>query len=406
MSRLSALAGALSTLMLALVSCQQTASTESIEQIEAALDEGRFDAALTMLDEQIGSGTKDAKLLMLRGIAYLELDQAEKAVADLRRAAEADPSDASIAVNLGAARIAAGSYDEAIAGLDAALAKDEDDADAYRNRALALLRNGQHGPAVADYTRAMALYEGLDPVLYEERAECWEALGNTDQAAIDGVIADTTYQLDENPEDAAAFLERGVALYNIGEYYLALLDLDEAIEGGQTEDRAFLARGNALFVMGEPEDALKDIDQAIRLNANNADAYCSRANLHEEQENYSKAISDYEAALKIDPASELAESELAWLLATCPKSEVRDVGRAVQLAESASQRSAWKHWRPVVALAAAHAAKGEFDKAVAFQEKAIALAPAIEMEGLQETLAQFQAGKPVIWTFPELDTAE
>jgi hypothetical protein len=67
-------------------------------------------------------------------------------------------------------------------------------------------------------------------------------------------------------------------------------------------------------------------------------------------------------------------SEMAWILATHPDATVRDPARAVRLAERAADLTAHRQPGILDVLAAAYAAAGEFDRAVATAQEAMALA--------------------------------
>ena len=64
---------------------------------------------------------------------------------------------------------------------------------------------------------------------------------------------------------------------------------------------------------------------------------------------------------------------LAWIRATSPYAEVRDGRKAVQFAELANQVTGGRNTGMLSILAAAYAEAGDFEKAVATQQKAIAL---------------------------------
>ena len=88
---------------------------------------------------------------------------------------------------------------------------------------------------------------------------------------------------------------------------------------------------------------------------------------------------------------------LAWLLATCPESSLRDGAAAVEHARWASQRSSGQ---PEVldVLAAAYAEAGRFPEAVATARKALHQATQKNKRGLADALrgriALYEAGKP------------
>src|SRR5207244_12523740 len=66
---------------------------------------------------------------------------------------------------------------------------------------------------------------------------------------------------------------------------------------------------------------------------------------------------------------------LAWRLATGPDSWLRDAAEAVRLAERAADLSDRRDARVLDLLAAAYAASGDFDRAVATAQAALDLKP-------------------------------
>lgn len=105
-----------------------------------------------------------------------------------------------------------------------------------------------------------------------------------------------------------------------------------------------------------------------------------------QQKKLDEAIAAYRKSIEIDSKSANGHNELAWLLATGPDG-VRNGQDAVKHATEACKLSGWKTPLYLDTLGAAYAEAGEFDKAVEFQNKALALADtnkAFEQQYAQE----------------------
>jgi hypothetical protein len=82
------------------------------------------------------------------------------------------------------------------------------------------------------------------------------------------------------------------------------------------------------------------------------------------------ALAAYREALRLDPRYPGAHNNLAWLLAIGPDG-VWDGKRAVAHATRACELTGWKEPNFLDTLAAAHAATGDFDRAVEYQKRAL-----------------------------------
>jgi tetratricopeptide (TPR) repeat protein len=84
----------------------------------------------------------------------------------------------------------------------------------------------------------------------------------------------------------------------------------------QTYKLLVFAYGNrawAYHLKGEDAKGLRDADMALQLEPENADVLETRAEIHEKLGQRDKAIADYRAALKIDPAMKQAQDGLGRL---------------------------------------------------------------------------------------------
>lgn len=93
------------------------------------------------------------------------------------------------------------------------------------------------------------------------------------------------------------------------------------------------------------------------------------------QKRYSDAVRQYKRAVAADPGNSPAHYYLAWSLATCPQSDVRDGTLAVKHARQACEQDGWSQWMYVLCLAVAEAEAGSFDDALKDLEKALEKAP-------------------------------
>jgi tetratricopeptide (TPR) repeat protein len=168
------------------------------------------------------------------------------------------------------------------------------------------------------------------------------------------------------------------------------------------------------------DDAIRDYTQAIdefdrlvtfegrsHMQSELAKSYMFRAYALSLQQQTPRAIVDYEKSIELgellqqqsassNNAIQLATSlsTIAWIYATHPDSTIRDGQRAKQYAIRAGELQQWKIFATVATLAAACAELGEFNDAIAWQEKAIALAPERFHSSLRERLQLYREDKP------------
>ena len=112
-------------------------------------------------------------------------------------------------------------------------------------------------------------------------------------------------------------------------------------QGGSSLAKAHYNLANVFFSKGQIDDAIAHYRKALELQPGYCDAHINLGNaLHRKRGMDREAIAQYEEALKIDPNSALALSQIAWLLATSSEEALRNGARAVESAEKADQLSA------------------------------------------------------------------
>jgi len=181
---------------------------------------------------------------------------------------------------------------------------------------------------------------------------------------------------------------RGVGLL------IVLLLIVGCMSREERSDEAF-DRGYAAMERKDYDKAIAEYTEAIRLDPQSDAAYHNRAHVYFGKKEYARAIADYNEAIRINPRDPASHSSLAWVLATCPNAELRDGKRALRLATRACELSDWEDANDLENLAAAYAECGQFDEAVKWQEKAVAVGTGLDaLNEARQRIDLYKAGKP------------
>ncbi len=186
---------------------------------------------------------------------------------------------------------------------------------------------------------------------------------------------------------------QGTGYFDEGEYEKAVASFDKAISLDPTVADFYSNRAWALLRIGKCEEAIDDFNKAIRLDCSLASDFCGRGYAYRMLGNHREAIVDYETAIETDSRDQISHSNLAWLLATCSDRQYRNVQQAMKHARRACKLADWKDWVCLDALAVACAASGDFDQAVEWETKALALAPENEKAECRRILELYKAGE-------------
>jgi HEAT repeat protein/Tfp pilus assembly protein PilF len=203
--------------------------------------------------------------------------------------------------------------------------------------------------------------------------------------------------------------DRGILAMESRDYEGAIRFLTKALRTnpGTSEQKQILeylaqchrALAEAFLANNDVRPALEHLDKWIQLQPNDANALLRRARVYHFQLSASaKAVADYKRALELlpkEPKSAGVYNEIAWILATCPKAEVRDGMEAILYAKQACEIQ--RNPLYVDTLAAAYAEAGNFEEAVKFQKEALKHPHDFrsgEFEGAQARLGLYESRKP------------
>ncbi|MCC7337475.1 MAG: tetratricopeptide repeat protein [Pirellulaceae bacterium] len=338
------------------------------------------------------------------GDIFLAHDQLDQAVNSYSEALNIAPDSAWILTNRGVAYEFMSQLPEAIADYSRAIELEPTAIDARRNRAGVYTQQAEYDKAIADYSEGIA----LDPEfadLYIGRAGAYTGLG--DIASLKAAVADCDKSIALEPDSFYAFSARGYASQQLGALDAAIADFRKAIDLDGPAGEAHRLLGYVLYLKGDMDAALAELTQAIALNYENAESYRLRGIVHSHNGSYDLSWQDLETALvlapdDVDTLVELANTydemwkhddalaaaqraiqlspENVWALnyraylLGCGPEHLRQPEQALEDALLANRLADGADAAVLDTLACAYAATGDFERAIATGNLAIAKA--------------------------------
>ena len=191
---------------------------------------------------------------------------------------------------------------------------------------------------------------------------------------------------------------QGVAHLNAGRLDKAIDAFTRSIEMIPHDYEAYNNRGIAYSQKGESSLAEIDFSKALKINPDFYNAYLNRGIALQKQGLYSSALSDYTKAHRLKPGNQRPQVLIAWILVACPDVRLQNGILAIKIIQGLSGYRTNSNLRPL--LAAAYAAKGDFNTAIALQKKHLSTlyttrADPHQVELQQRHLALYQSGRPL-----------
>jgi tetratricopeptide (TPR) repeat protein len=146
---------------------------------------------------------------------------------------------------------------------------------------------------------------------------------------------------------------------------------DQALRLKRDFSEAHNNRGAVHALQGQIAEAIASYTVALRLDASNVEArdnlaaaLAARASLLARRDQIDEAIAHYRRSLQLNPDLPAALVDLAWILATSDRRDLRGPDDAVRLAERAAQLTNYRDALVLETLAVSYFSAGRRDRAI------------------------------------------
>jgi tetratricopeptide (TPR) repeat protein len=394
---------------------------------------GRLPEAAADCSAAIERGFRSSEIYFIRAVVRDGEGRTKEALADCSMALHLDPEHAAAYNSRGFIRNRLGLADEALLDFTEACRLAPNWALPYLNRAGLHHERSEIDASLSDYDRAIELLTRATPARAGEDADSSlaqaflrrgearrdafrdeEAEADFDEAQRRRPAAAAEYlgemwlrrnEFDRaleafsrlvalRPQDAIGYRGCGMARMAQGDLERAAADFSTAIRLEPDAGSTFFLRAQIRLRQERAGEALADNSEHLRLNPSDAKAFLFRASLHKQRNAPAAALEDLNAAHHAAPDNPQVCNNLAWALATCSDSRLRDGARAVALARQACEATDWKHPFCLGTLGAALAETGAFSEAIKWQTQALEQYPDEEIPAGRTRLERYRAGQP------------
>ena len=339
------------------------------------------------------------------GVALLMQGKPVEAEAHFREAVRLRPSFTEARSHWASALMQLGKFDDAIAQMREALRHTPEAVEIHLQLSYALGNKGALEEAISECRVALRLKPN-EPIAHNNLADFLLQRGKIQESLDHSLEA-----LRLKPDFPEAFLNAGKGLFKLGkvveavDHYCAALRLNPGyIEAASFLDDALSAQkpgaevsphfaeghyrlAQIMAKAGKPVDAKEHYRTALQFQPAYPEAHYELGVILAEEHQTAEAIVHWREAVRLKNDWPPVLNNLAWILATNPKEQIRDGSEAVRLAERACALSASGQPSLLDTLAAAYAEAGRFADATTTIQKAITLA---ETAGNTNAAAKFR----------------
>ena len=293
---------------------------------------------------------------------------------------------------LGNAFDQAGRPDEAVAEYKKALWFKPTQEQTHIFLAIVLAKQKKYEEAITNYEAALVLNPD-SAVTHNNLARIYHTQGRLDDA-----VEHYNAALKINPRLALAHNNLGILLLQKNDLAAGTAQLREALRLNPTNAETMFNLALALNQKQQWSEAAVLFAKTISASTTDPKAHYEFAAALAHVQKSREAISEYAAALLIQPDYPEALDGLAWILSTNPQTNIRNGAEAVKIARRACELTGNQNLEKLKTLAAAYAEIGEFNTAMQALQSALKLATKSSstnsVSGISAMLETFRQSKP------------
>jgi tetratricopeptide (TPR) repeat protein len=271
-------------------------------------------------------------------------------------------------------------YDEAISCYFQALQLKPDNADSYYNLGTVSDSQGKLDEAIDYYRQALQAQPDYTPAYYN-LGDALASKGHLDES-----IEQYRLALKFKPDYVEAHNSLGWVLSEQGKIDEAINHFRQALRLRPDFASAHRNLGNAFSMQGRLDEAVQHYRRSLQTEPHNAAAHYNLGIVLCLQGKLDEAIGHYQQAMKFDPDLVGAYNNLALILATHPDPNIRNVDKAVSLAEQAAELTSRQDVVILDTLATVYSKAGRYEQALITAQAALELASAAADNEMAEHL--------------------
>src|ERR1700677_693122 len=308
----------------------------------------------------------------------------ELAIAAWGAVAKADPKDAEAYIHRAQTFLRWDEWNNALPDYSEAIRLVPGNAVAYKCRAELYIYKRDDAQAIDDLNKAIRIddaaikADGGNEVLKKTLFECYSARGDSyaDSRNYEKAVADYGMALGLDTDRVDVYNRRAEAYSRMGEVDKAIADYNRLISIHSNkfvgyESGAYEAIGKAYLKKGDYDNAIANFTKLTEASPQSSVCVCMLADAYAARGDYDKAVADYDTALGMPANRAMVSIAAARFYSTCPKPEIRNIDKALQLATDACGLLNWREASFIDTLAGIESQAGKWDDAVKYEKQAI-----------------------------------